>query len=59
MELSNRIVEYRARHRLTQRDFSKLAGISEPTLAKAENGQHIGKIATAKIIIAMEEKENV
>ena len=57
MELSEKILRFRAKHDLTQRQFAKLCGLSVRTIVSAENGE-VSKFARAKIEYHMEEAEN-
>lgn len=43
-----RVLEYRAKHRLTQRQFAKLADISRTTIQKIERGAACTQISQIK-----------
>jgi len=50
-ELSRKIIEYRAKHNLSQVDFAKLCNISTQTACNVENGtQKPSKITLQKIL---------
>lgn len=55
MELAKRIIEYRAKHGLSQRAFAKKAKLTPQTVCFIENGKEPSKITRAKIELAMEE----
>lgn len=59
MALQDRMIEYRARERITQGELAERCGLSVQTVNAVENGhQDPGKITQAKIelIIGKEEK---
>lgn len=57
MDLTEKMIRYRAKHRLTQKQFAEMCGISQQTLCSVETGQQIpGKMTLAKIMLAMEEE---
>lgn len=50
MSLQDRMVEYRARERISQVELAKRCGLSAQTVCSVENGQQVpSKITTAKI----------
>ena len=50
-ELSRKIIEYRAKHNLSQLEFAKRCKISQQTACNVENGvQKPGKITLQKIL---------
>lgn len=50
MSLQERMIEYRARERLTQVELAERVGVSTQTINSVENGsQEPGKITRAKI----------
>lgn len=54
--LSNKLIDFRARYNLTQSEVAKMCGISTKTLLMIENGNHVPKPVTArKIEILIEE----
>lgn len=55
-ELANKLIDFRARHNLTQQETAKLCGISTRTLLMIESGKYTAKPVTArKIEIKLEE----
>ena len=56
MELSEKMLRFRAKHDMTQRQFAQLCGLSRRTIVNAENGE-VSKFARAKIEYHMEETE--
>lgn len=58
-DLQERIIRYRAKHRLTQREMAVLCGISISTLNSVETDQQTpGKLTLAKIELVLEGDEN-
>lgn len=58
MALQDRILEYRAKERLSQADLAKKCGISTQTLNSVENGtQEPGKLTKAKIELVIGKEE--
>lgn len=60
MTLQDRIVEYRARERITQSEFAERAGLSVQTICSVENGsQEPSRVTKAKIelVIGKEEED--
>lgn len=58
--LSERILEYRAKHNLSQEDFANLAKLNVMTVNSVENGKrNTSKLTTRKIemILMEDEKE--
>ena len=54
---ADRIIEYRGKNNISQRQFADRVGISRCTLRKAENGSvNIQKKVAAKIMLGMGEK---
>ena len=50
-QLSRKIIEYRAKHNLSQVDFAKLCKVSTQTACNIENGvQNPGKLTLQKIL---------
>lgn len=50
-ELSRKIIEYRAKHNLSQVDFAKLCNISTQTACNVENGVQVpSKLTLQKIL---------
>ena len=50
-ELSRKIIEYRAKHNLSQVEFAKLCKISPQTACNVENGVQVpGKLTLQKIL---------
>jgi len=58
MELSKRIILYRAKHKLTQAEFAKEVGIGVISVHRAENDS-CGKIVKATIENYLNEKGEV
>lgn len=57
-ELAEKMIRYRAKHRLSQRDFAKLCGLSSQTINNVETGiADPSKITVLKIQLAMEEEK--
>ena len=58
-DLIKRIVKYRAKHKLSQTDFAKLAGVSTQTINSIENNtQSPTKVTVAKIEIILDEDDD-
>lgn len=58
MDLQERMIRYRAKHRLTQKQMADLCGVSHQTLCSVETGQQSpGKVTLAKIELVLEEEE--
>lgn len=57
MELSEKMVEYRAKHNLTQKKLAELCGITVQTVVKAEQGKPLTRLTKKKIELAIKEKE--
>ena len=58
MALKDLMIDYRARHRISQRELAKLAGVSLQTINSVENGmQKPSKVTEAKIRLAIKEEE--
>ena len=58
LTLQDRMLTYRAKHRMTQRDFAEKAGISLQTVCSVENARQTPtKITLEKIRLVLEETE--
>ena len=58
MEIGKKILRYRAKHRISQREFANLCGLSVMTVNYIENGlQDPSKITLEKIKIVLEEDD--
>lgn len=54
-ELKEKIIFFRAKHRLTQKEFAKICGVTPQTISNIENGyQDAMRVTQLKIEIAME-----
>ncbi len=59
MSLQDRMIEYRARERLSQRELAERCGVSVQTLNSVEQGiQEPTKITKAKIELVVGKEEN-
>ena len=59
MELQEKLIRYRAKHRLSQREMADRCGISISTMYAVETGQQEpGKLTLAKINLVLEGDEN-
>ena len=57
-DLKERVIRYRAKNRLTQRQMAEKCGISPQTLCSIETGQQTpGKMTQIKIELVLEEGE--
>ena len=57
-ELAQQILNYRAKERISQREFAERAGLSLQTVCNIETGQqNPGKLTVAKIMLLIEDKE--
>ena len=56
-ELRLRMIKFRAKHRLTQKELAERVGISPPTLVSAENERDISELTRQKILIYLDEQE--
>ena len=57
-ELSDKMVVYRAKHRMSQKDFAELCGVSTQTINSIETGkQDPTRITEAKIRLVIEEED--
>lgn len=56
MELSEKMVEYRAKHNLTQKQLAELCGITAQTVVKAEQGKPLTRLTAKKIELAIKEE---
>lgn len=54
--MEEKIIEYRARHNMSQVEFAKLVGVDRATIIRAENGKGISKLTEAKIKMAIEKE---
>lgn len=55
--MEEKIIEYRARHNMSQVKFAKLVGVDRATIIRAENGKGISKLTEAKIKILLEKED--
>jgi len=58
VDLSEKILCFRAKHNLTQEQLAKLCRLSKLTIIKAEHGDEVSRITRKKIEIKMQEVEN-
>lgn len=58
MDISEKILNFRAENNLTQPELAKIAGVSTLTIWRAENKQNVRKITLAKILNVIEKKED-
>ena len=59
MDLSERMIRYRAKNRLTQKQMAEQCGVSLQTICNVETGQQTpGKMTMTKILLVLEEDEN-
>ena len=57
-ELIKKMIEYRAKHRMSQKEFAERVGVSLQTINSIENGiQNPSKITKVKICLVIDEKE--
>ena len=54
-ELSTKVIMYRAKHNLSQKELGELIGVTGQMISFAESGKHIGKITKAKLEILFNE----
>lgn len=54
--LSEKMVEYRAKHNLTQKQLAELCGITAQTVIKAEQGKPLTRLTAKKIELAIKEE---
>ena len=55
--LRDKMVRYRAKHRLTQRDLADKAGVTVQTICNIETGQQTpSRVTEQKILLAIEEE---
>jgi DNA-binding XRE family transcriptional regulator len=54
MTLSQEILNYRARERLTQQELADRVGIDRITLLNAENGRQVSRLTEAKIRLVID-----
>lgn len=58
-DLAERMLVYRARHRLSQAKFAEMCGLSLQTVNSVENGtQQPSKMTVVKIEFVLNEKED-
>lgn len=57
MTLAEKMIMYRARNRITQKELAQRAGVSYVTINKIERGEPAAAITQAKIRIVIEEGE--
>ena len=55
--LSEKMVEYRAKHNLTQKKLAELCGITVQTVIKAEQGKPLTRLTAKKIELKIKEEE--
>lgn len=55
-KLSEKMVEYRAKHNLTQKQLAELCGITAQTVVKAEQGKPLTRLTAKKIELAIKEE---
>lgn len=53
--LSEKMVEYRAKHNLTQKQLAELCGLTAQTVIKAEQGKPLTRLTEKKIELAIKE----
>lgn len=58
MELSERVLRYRARHEVSQADLAKEMGISNHTLRAIESGKRVTNLSRAKVEVWLDEHDN-
>ncbi len=59
MSLQDRMIEYRAKERITQVELAERVGVSVQTICSVENGtQEPGKVTRAKIELVVGKEEN-
>lgn len=59
MDIANKMLEYRAKHNLSQSKFAELCGITTQTVNSIENGiQTPSKLTETKIKLVVEKGEN-
>ena len=59
MTLGEKIIRFRAKHRLSQVEFAEMCDISTQTLSAVENGlQELRKTTEMRILMAMEDADN-
>ena len=57
-ELSNKMIEYRAKERISQKELAKRVGVTLQTINSIENGlQEPSKVTRAKIDLVINRKE--
>ena len=55
--LSDKMVEYRAKHNLTQKQLAELCGLTAQTIVKAEQGKPLTRLTAKKIELKIKEEE--
>ena len=58
-ELAEKMVAYRAKHNITQRELAKRCKVSDVTIIHAEGGRKITKLTKAKIELVIDNEEEV
>ena len=58
MELKDKMIRYRAKHKLSQKAFADLVGVSTQTICTVETGQQTPKATTKAMIEMILEKED-
>lgn len=53
--LSEKMVEYRAKHNLTQKQLAELCGLTAQTIVKAEQGKPLTRLTEKKIELKIKE----
>ena len=57
-ELSNKMIEYRAKERISQKELARRVGVTLQTINSIENGlQEPSKVTKAKIDLVINRKE--
>lgn len=58
MTLSERIIEYRAKHNLSQSEFAAKVGVGRDIIGRAENGRKVSRLTEAKINLVLKGERN-
>lgn len=59
MALKDQMIRFRAKHRMTQKEFAARAGVTVQTICNVETGQQTPSRTTEqKILLVIEEGEN-
>lgn len=59
MTLSEKIIEYRARHNLSQSAFAAKVGVCRDIIGRAENGRNVSRLTEAKINLVLSGKQKI